>query len=396
MALAGNIKEFGLADIFQIVSLQQKTGELIVKGSEGSVTVVFEKGMIVGADASFRQVENRLGQVLVRSGRVTKFQLKRALDRQRKTLQPLGTVLAELGEINPETLRHALSQQTHETVYHLLRWTDGEYQFLPKRSVEYDKNLVTPINAEFLIMEGFRITDEWPEIEKKIPSFQVVVRRVPRAHVPDRETDPTASEAQVELSEGEKKIYGLLDSEKTIQDLIDISQLGEFETCQNVYGLMSKGLVEKAPEGEAKKKPAETPIPYKSLIDKFYLPLGLLLLGLVLWAWIQFGPKDFLSLYPMRSAGLQLLKEESAKSWLGKTKEILTAYYVEHKRYPQSLEELVTGGFILERDLYDPWNQKYSLITGEKGILLASSGPDGQWKTEDDIVTTPLIGALLF
>ena len=32
MALAGNIKEFGLADIFQIVSLQQKTGELIVQG----------------------------------------------------------------------------------------------------------------------------------------------------------------------------------------------------------------------------------------------------------------------------------------------------------------------------------------------------------------------------
>ena len=35
MALAGDIKEFGLADIFQIVSLQKKTGALWIMFRRG-------------------------------------------------------------------------------------------------------------------------------------------------------------------------------------------------------------------------------------------------------------------------------------------------------------------------------------------------------------------------
>lgn len=398
MALAGSIKEFGLAEIFQIISLQQKTGELIVQGSEGSVTVIFEKGMIVGADASFRQVESRLGQILVRSGKISKFQLKRALDKQQKTLQPLGTALAELQEIDQETLRQVLSQQIHETVYLLLRWTDGEYRFVPRRSVEYDKNLIKPINTEFLIMEGFRITDEWPEIEKKIPSFQLLIQRVPgvqwqgfpEVRIADSEED------QEKISANEKKIYDLLDSEKTVQELIDTSQLGEFDTCQTIYGLMSKGLVEKVPEGESKKKPVEIHVNYTNLVSRLYLPVGILLLCLIGWVGLQFGPKNLVFLYPVRFTGLQVLKEATAKSWLNKMQNILVAYQAEHKRYPESLEELVDKGIILEQDLYDPWNQKYALVKGEKGILLSSSGPDGKWQTEDDIIGTPLVEAFFF
>ena len=111
MALAGNIKEFGLADIFQIVSLQQKTGVLTVEGSQGKVTVLLEKGLIVGADATFRPIEERLEQSLVQSQQITKFQLKRATEKQKKTHQPLWTALAEVGEIDIETLRKMLSQQ---------------------------------------------------------------------------------------------------------------------------------------------------------------------------------------------------------------------------------------------------------------------------------------------
>jgi hypothetical protein len=398
MALAGNIKEFSLADIFQIISLQQKTGELLVKGSEGSVTIIFEKGVVIGADASFRQVENRLGQVLVRSGKITKFQLKRALDRQKKTLQPLGTVLAELGDIDIESLRQALSQQIQETIYHLLRWTDGEYKFTPKKSVEYDKNLIKPINTEFLVMEGFRITDEWPEIEKRIPSFQVVVRRVPGASLPQPGEVESEDSEEVKISENQKKIFDLLESERTIQDLIDMSHLGEFDTCQTVYTLMTQGLVEKVPEGEIKKKPAEvSSVSYLGLTEKLYGLLGILILGLILWIGFQFGLKNRAFLYPGPSTpGLQFLKEESAKSELTKIQGILTAYYARYKQYPASLEELVIKGFIQEGDLYDPWGQKYAWTKTEAGMVLSSLGPDGKAQTPDDILGSPLTGNLLF
>ena len=184
MALAGNIKEFGLADIFQIVSLQQKTGILTIQSSEGSVTVILENGLIVGADATFRPIEERVEQSLVQSEQISKFQLKRAKEKQKKTSQPLWTALAEGGEIDLGVLQKVLSQQVHETVYNVLRWTEGEYRFDPQKSVEYDRQLISPVNTEFLVMEGFRITDEWAELEKEIPSLQVVIRRTSEASAP--------------------------------------------------------------------------------------------------------------------------------------------------------------------------------------------------------------------
>ena len=133
MALAGNIKEFGLADIFQIVSLQQKTGELTVEGPDGKVKILVEGGFIVGADATFRSIEDRLQQSLLRSQSISKFHLKRAVETQKKTLQPLWTVLAETGAVDNNMLQSMLSQQIHETVYHILRWNEGLYRFEPKK-----------------------------------------------------------------------------------------------------------------------------------------------------------------------------------------------------------------------------------------------------------------------
>jgi hypothetical protein len=241
MALAGNIKEFGLADIFQIISLQQKTGELTVESPEGKVKILVEQGFIVGADATFRSIEERLQQSSARSQVISKFHLKRALETQKKTFQPLWTVLAETRAIDVKTLQLMLSQQIHETVYHVLRWSEGTYSFEPRRSVEYDSELISPINSEFLVMEGFRITDEWSEIEKTIPSLQLLVRH--KGGILDTPDG---------LSDSEMRIFKLLSTERTVQELVDMSQLGEFDTCQTLYELIKKNLIEPAPGKKGK------------------------------------------------------------------------------------------------------------------------------------------------
>ncbi len=56
-------------------------------------------GFIVGADATFRSIEERLQQSLARSQVISKFHLKRAPETE-KTLQPLWTVLAETRAID--------------------------------------------------------------------------------------------------------------------------------------------------------------------------------------------------------------------------------------------------------------------------------------------------------
>ena len=78
MALEGTFGDFGLADIFQLVGHQKKTGVLTVRGEAGRlVTVSFEKGMVVFADEFQRSETERLGNVLLRTRRLSQEQLAR-------------------------------------------------------------------------------------------------------------------------------------------------------------------------------------------------------------------------------------------------------------------------------------------------------------------------------
>jgi hypothetical protein len=376
MALAGNIKEFGLADIFQIISLQQKTGELTVEGADGKVTILVEQGFIVGADATFRSIEDRLQQSLLRSQSISKFHLKRAVETQKKTLQPLWTVLAETGAVSISTLQAMLSQQIHETVYHILRWNEGTYRFEPKKSVEYDNQLISPINTEFLVMEGFRITDEWSEIEKKITSFHLLVRQ-----------KSGSSSSPHSLSDAEMKVFKLLSTERTVQELIDMSQLGEFDTCQTLYELMKKDLVEPVP-GKKGKTPKIRRITIgvtDILVRVFTLVLALaVLVGVIVG--FRYLPEDFSLIHRPNMKVIPQLRRFATQSYLTAFSEIIPQYYLQHEASPESLETLQSAALgVSARVFKDSWGQPYVMNVQNREVLIQSPGPDGTLKTDDDV-----------
>ena len=178
MALEGTIKDFGLPDIFQLIGLQRKTGNLTLSNDKESVTVTFENGMVVMADSSARRLEDRLGNVLVKQGKVTRERLDDALGVQKQTLQRLGHILASGSAITTKDLRDALQVQISQIVFRVFRWRDGRYHFAPADAVDYDRENFVPMSTDFILMEGIRMVDEWPIIEKKIPSFDMVFRPV--------------------------------------------------------------------------------------------------------------------------------------------------------------------------------------------------------------------------
>src|SRR5437870_3357732 len=111
MALEGTLKDFSLADIFQLIGLQRKTGVLTLRSKDDTVTVTFLDGKVVGADSLNRRLENRLGAVLMRTGTINQEQLNRALEIQKETLQRLGFILTHYGIISVQKLKEALQLQ---------------------------------------------------------------------------------------------------------------------------------------------------------------------------------------------------------------------------------------------------------------------------------------------
>ncbi len=79
----------------------------------------------------------------------------------------------------------------------------------------------------------------------------------------------------------------------------------------------------------------------------------------------------------------------AAEAGVRSLQEACTTYYLQHKKLPSSLDQLIEGDEpILEGGegmLYDPWDNKYEIEVKGKRIIVKSAGEDGQMGTEDDI-----------
>ena len=79
----------------------------------------------------------------------------------------------------------------------------------------------------------------------------------------------------------------------------------------------------------------------------------------------------------------------AAEAGVRSLQEACTTYYIQHKRLPSSLDQLIEGDDPIldggEGALYDPWDSKYELEVKGKKVIVKSAGEDGQMGTEDDI-----------
>ena len=176
MALSGTLKDFALPDIFQLIGMQRKTGLLTLESERETVSVVFEQGMVVHADSTVRRLDDLLGNVLVRQSKLRKEILEEALAKQKVSMQRLGFILTSQGYIKSDDLRSALSEQVQQIVFRVFRWKAGRYHFDPSADADYDRENVTPVSTDHILMEGIRRVDEWPIIEKRIPTLDFVFR----------------------------------------------------------------------------------------------------------------------------------------------------------------------------------------------------------------------------
>ena len=79
----------------------------------------------------------------------------------------------------------------------------------------------------------------------------------------------------------------------------------------------------------------------------------------------------------------------AAEAGVRALQEACTTYYIQHKKLPTSLEQLVEGDDPIldggDGALYDPWDNKYEMETKGKKIVIKSAGEDGEMGSEDDI-----------
>jgi tetratricopeptide (TPR) repeat protein len=238
MAIEGALQDVSLADICQLLGMGMKTGCLSMTDRSNFGYIYFEKGRIIYASVLNRK--DRLGELLVRNHAITRKDLSEAVGKQGQSKgKRLGEVLVEMGAISEDELRKFIQLQIEEAVYHLFTWQQGSFHFDPDQMPDEEGIYLVSIPAEALLMEGARRVDEWSQIEKKIPSLDVVFQL---------DKSPDGSSQDIELTKDQKKILPYIDGVRTVTDIMNEAGLVEFDTGKALYGLIQAGFVSRAGE----------------------------------------------------------------------------------------------------------------------------------------------------
>lgn len=347
MALEGSIKDFGLAEIFQLIFIQRKTGLLTLKCNEKNASIFFGNGLIIQASSTERGAVERLGEILIRANRIDKEQLEEFLYDQEIAQEKLGKMITESGLIKNEDVKKALKLQMHETIYSLFLWKEGDYQFEQRTNTPSSE--FSPINTEFILMEGIRRLDEWPFLEKVLPTNRIILKKIP-----GKESSITLKEEQDEdeeiefdlLGEEEEKpkdgnyqlshdeigIFHLIDGIKDIREIIIISPLDDFDTYKVLSNLVTTSLVEIIGEKEEKK----IDVKHKKKLSYINVFNRILTVSLIII--LCFGGYS-LYLKEWNSIGVPLSDSLRIKT-LTRIHNQIELFYLRNKRLPGSLNEI--------------------------------------------------------
>jgi len=363
MGLEGTLRVFSINDIFQVLGLQRKSGVLVVEGPDDTVTISFLGGQVVSAESATHRLDNRIGSLLVRGGRINDEQLARILHLQKESQQRLGFLLIRERLVTPEDLREALRLQIFRIVFSSFRWTDGRFRFTQEASIDYDADHMSPVPTESILMEAAQMMDEWPMLEKKVRSRDIVYRRAPgveKLHLVHGGEE--AGEGVLAVSRAEAETWRWVDGKRDVTDLLERAFLSDFEVYKGLAELSDRNLiVEGLPRPAA--LPAR-PAPRPSRLPAAPVLLWAAILGVVLLAvWlVPRNPWNLLLRPPAQSSESATLFKSVSLARLVALERAVRVFYDSSGQYPRSLEDLVVAGVLSERALEDPYGRSYRYI----------------------------------
>jgi len=126
-----------LVDLLQKLLSSKATGILTLQYNGQEKSIFVKEGKIVFASSNLP--DDRLGNILVRAGKLTREQAEAVSKLKGATRKKFGAIIVELGFLEPKELFDGLKLQVKEIIYSLFRWEDGAYRFaggeLPSQTI---------------------------------------------------------------------------------------------------------------------------------------------------------------------------------------------------------------------------------------------------------------------
>jgi len=364
-ALHGNLSDFGISEVFQLIGQQQKTGLLVVEGTE-RLHVAFDGGAVVWAEPAGPYEQAALGERLVRASLLQPERLALLEADLNGGERRLSDVLAESGEISAEAVQGVADLVTSDTIFELLRWRTGSFRFT-SQPVVHSRARSELLPAEQILMDGLRTVDEWGSLDAAATRGQSVFRKVGSF---DRFLEAHPGERPERLAVAER-LFLLIDGRLTTRRVIDLSRLGLFEAARLLSRLRSLGVIEPLDDEQL----ARTRRPMPVALQGRGLPsLGTLLgvlpfAALALVAFLASRPTP----PPAGRVGPDVASDADAAYETLRARQLALAYRYARGAWPDGVEALESWSGV---PLATPEGGSYYFRRYEHGVVVLSPSPE--------------------
>jgi hypothetical protein len=243
--------------------------------------------------------------------------------------------------------------------------------------VEVDPSVVA-LRAESVLMEGFRMVDEWPVVRKRLSSYAMTFDRLkelppppPSADSFDAALDDAFGEEKPEVSksefaaigDSERRVYAQVKPGRTVRTIIELACVGEFETCKALVNLVNLEYLRANPP-TGKDEPNDL-IGGAAITERVSGLVGRVLLAVVVLAGLfLLGTRIDLSSVRLGQASATRFADPAAQRFISQQQlrrisAAIDVYRLENGEAPVSLEALVESGLLARDDLRYPWTDNY-------------------------------------
>jgi Domain of unknown function (DUF4388) len=230
MSLRGELREFELPDILQLIASQKKAGWLKVI-SRGKCHFVFFRDGKITSTKNPAEEEDPLEEYILRRGLLTDDQIDRVAATRRKTGMDVHDILLKEGLLSAEDIQEIFEAMVEHDIFELMSIHTGTYEFETE-----ERPGPVPEGALYaeigpILMEGARKADEVAEMRRVLgPEDGVLaLTAVGRA-------------AQPEYSD-ESVVLELVNGTRSIDALIEESGLDRYTATRALFDCARQGWV---------------------------------------------------------------------------------------------------------------------------------------------------------
>jgi|UniRef100_A0A7C4PHI4 hypothetical protein len=245
MALKGNLRDFSITQLLNLINLAQKTGTLVIEGPGETARIAFRQGKL--AYAQLGGEDGSLAAILHQTRRISASQYK-LLKERASTMsdKELGLLLINAGYLTQDDILSSLQTYFINIIRRLFTWVEGFFRFEPD-TLPGDGKITVRVDLENLIIEGSRQLREWEQLQEEIPSLDMALKFTER---------PGTNLRNISLSVEEWRVVSYVNPRNTIRQIARATKMNDLEIRRVVYGLLQAGLVEIVrPEGAPPPRP---------------------------------------------------------------------------------------------------------------------------------------------